>query len=198
LFAARENLMAEQRPQDVTRLLQEWSKGNKAVLNDLVPIIYAELHRRAELYMRGERPNHTLQPTALINEAYLRLINYREMRWQNRAHFFAVAAQAMRRILVDHARRRKAEKRGDAAYTLSLDEAFALPEKRDIDLVALDDAINDLAAIDPQKSRMVELRFFSGLTIEETAAVMGVAPDTVRRHWNSAKAWLHREIQKGR
>jgi RNA polymerase sigma factor (TIGR02999 family) len=120
------------------------------------------------------------------------------MRWQNRAHFFAVAAQAMRRILVDHARRRKAGKRGDALYTLPLDEAFAMAERTDVDLVALDDALNSLANIDPQKSRIVEMRFFSGLSIEETAEVLGVSPDTIRRHWNSAKAWLHREISRGR
>jgi RNA polymerase sigma factor (TIGR02999 family) len=144
--------------------------------------------------MRGERLGHTLQPTALINEAFLRLINYKEMNWQNRAHFFAVAAQAMRRILVDHARRQRAKKRGDAAITLSLDEALALIEERDVDLVALDDALNSLAVIDPRKSRIVELRFFSGLTVEETAEVLGVSTDTIRRHWNSAKAWLRREI----
>ena len=186
--------MAEPRPTDVTRLLLEWSEGNRAALDELVPLVYADLHWRAKLYMRGERLGHTLQPTALINEAFLRLINYKEMNWQNRAHFFAVAAQAMRRILVDHARRQRAKKRGDAAITLSLDEALALIEERDVDLVALDDALNSLAIIDPQKSRIVELRFFSGLTVKETAEVLGVSTDTIRRHWNSAKAWLRREI----
>jgi RNA polymerase sigma factor (TIGR02999 family) len=181
---------------EVTQLLRDWSDGDKAALDRLMPLVYAELHRRAKHYMRGERSGHTLQPTALINEAYLRLINYKEMRWQNRAHFFAVAAQAMRRILVDHARRRKAEKRGDAGYVIPLDEVVAAAEPRDVDLVALDDALTGLAAIDPQKSRIVELRFFSGLSIEETAEVLGVSPDTIRRHWNSAKAWLHREVRR--
>lgn len=189
--------MATPQPKEVTQWLIEWSNGDKAALERLLPLVYEELHRRAKSYMRGERPDHTLQPTALINEAYLRLINYKEMRWQNRAHFFAVASQAMRRILVDHARKQGAAKRGDAKYTLPLDESLAFPQQTDVDLLLLDDALDNLTTLDPQKSRIVELRFFSGLTIEETAEVLGVSPDTVRRHWNAARAWLRREISRG-
>lgn len=189
--------MATPPPKEITEWLKEWSNGDKAALDRLVPVVYEELHRRAKGYMRGERIDHTLQPTALINEAYIRLINYKEMHWQNRAHFFAVAAQAMRRVLVDHARRQGAAKRGDARYTLPLDESLALPQQADVDLLLLDDALSNLATMDPLKSRIVELRFFSGLTIEETAEVLGVSVDKVRRHWNAARAWLRREISRG-
>jgi RNA polymerase sigma factor (TIGR02999 family) len=188
--------MATPQPKEITEWLKEWSNGDKSALDRLVPVVYEELHRRAKGYMRGERIEHTLQPTALINEAYLRLINYKEMNWQNRAHFFAVAAQAMRRVLVDHARRQGAAKRGDARYTMPLDESLAFPQP-DVDLLLLDEALNNLAANDPIKSRIVELRFFSGLTVEETAEVLAVSPDTVRRHWNAAKAWLRRDISRG-
>lgn len=189
--------MTKPLPKEVTQWLIAWSNGDKAALDRLMPLVYEELHRRAKVYMRGERPDHTLQPTALINEAYLRLINYKEMRWENRAHFFAVAAQAMRRILVEHARRRLAAKRGVARYTIPLDELLVIPQQADVDLLLLDDALNNLATNDPLKSRIVELRFFSGLTVEETAEVLGASPDKVRRHWNAARVWLRREISRG-
>jgi RNA polymerase sigma factor (TIGR02999 family) len=182
---------------DVTHLLRAWSDGDKAALDKLVPLVYDELRRRAKSYMRAERSDHTLQATALVNEAYIRLVDYRSMRWQDRVHFFAVAAQLMRRILVDHARRRNRAKREGRHYKLSLEGAISIPEPQDVDVISLDDALSGLEAIDPQKCRIVELRFFSGLTIEETAKVLAVAPDTVRRHWKSAQSWLHREMSKG-
>ena len=163
----------------------------------MLPLVHEELRRRARAYMRNERPDHTLQASALVNEAYLRLVELKDIGWHDRAHFFAIAAQLMRRILVDHARSRSTAKRRGAKYKLSIDEALVLPDKQDLDLVALDDALNSLANLDPQKSQIVVLRFFSGLSIEETAEVLRVSPDTVRRHWNSAKAWLHREITRG-
>jgi RNA polymerase sigma factor (TIGR02999 family) len=187
----------EENSKQITRLLEQWSNGDAEVLDDLMPLVYLELRRQASGYLRRERPNHTLQPTALINEAYLKLIGQRDVKWQNRAHFFAFAAQAMRHILVDYARERKREKRGGAPENLPLDEALTIvSQEKSIDLVALDEALNKLAAFDERQARVVELRYFSGLSIEETAEVLHVSNVTVRRDWNMAKAWLHQEITK--
>lgn len=183
--------------QDVTQLLVNWSNGDQAALEELTPLVYGELRRLASRYLRRERPDHTLQSTALVHEAYMRLIDQRSVRWQNRAHFFGVAAQLIRRILVDHARSRMAAKRGSAVCKLSLDEAIETPGARDLDLAALDDALTALATIDPQQSRIVELRFFTGLSIDETAEVLHISPATVKRDWTTAKAWLFREISRG-
>ena len=187
----------EENPQKITQLLNQWSNGDAEVLDDLMPLVYKELRRQASRYLRRERANHTLQPTALINEAYLKLINQRDVKWQNRAHFFAIAAQAMRRILVDYAKTRNREKRGGAAENLPLDEAYAIVSKeKSVDLVALDEALNKLAQFDERQAKVVELRYFSGLSIDETAEVLGVSNVTIRRDWNMAKAWLHQEIKK--
>jgi len=180
--------------QDVTQLLVNWSKGDQESLERLIPLVYGELHRLADRYLRRERQGHTLQSTALVHEAWLKLIDQRNVHWQNRAHFFGVAAQLIRRILVDYARNRHAEKRGGHAYKLSLDEAIEMPKQRDLDLVALDDALESLSRVDPQQGRIVELRFFAGLSIEETAEVLRISPATVKRDWVSAKAWLYREM----
>jgi RNA polymerase sigma factor (TIGR02999 family) len=181
--------------QDVTHLLIQWSRGDSAALDALLPLVYDELRRLAQGYLSREKPGHTLSSTALVHEAYLRLVKQKDVTWQNRAHFFAVAARMMRRILVDHARRHKYAKRGGGAMTLSLDESIApaAPE-REMDLVALDDALEALAKLDERQSRMVELRFFGGLSIEETSEVLGVSAPTVKREWASARAWLYREI----
>ena len=182
---------------EVTRLLLRLTEGESTALEDLLPLVYAELRRLAASYLRRERVGHTLQPTALVHEAYIRLIDQTQVRWQNRAHFFGVAAQMMRRILVDHARSQQAEKRGGEFQKLSLDERIDISgEDQDLDLVALDDALNRLAEIDPQKSKIVEMRFFGGLSVEETAEVLGVSVPTVKRHWRLAKAWLYGEIKK--
>ncbi|MGH9630291.1 MAG: sigma-70 family RNA polymerase sigma factor [Bryobacteraceae bacterium] len=181
-------------PEDVTRLLINWRNGDQQALEQLMPLVYGELRKLANRYLRRERSDHTLQSTALVHEAYLRLVDQRSVQWQNRAHFFGVAAQMIRRILVDHARGHQTSKRGGGAPKLSLDEAVAVAEKRDLDLVALDDALNGLAAIDPQQSRIVELRFFAGLSIEDTAEVLGISPATVKRDWTIAKAWLYRDM----
>jgi RNA polymerase sigma factor (TIGR02999 family) len=178
----------------VTQLLLDWSDGDQDALNKLIPLVYQELKRMARYYMRRERADHTLQTSALVNEAYIRLVDYKKMRWQDRAHFFAVAAQAMRRILVEHARGRTRAKRGGEVRKVSLDEAATLADGKAADMVALDDALNGLAEFDPRKSQIVELRYFGGLNIEETAEVIGVSPATVKREWNTAKIWLHREI----
>lgn len=181
--------------QGVTELLVSWSNGDQQALDRLTPLVYGELRRLAARYLRRERSDHTLQSTALVHEAYLRLIDQKHVRWQNRAHFFGVAAQMIRRILVDHARGKQAAKRGAGGWKLSLDEAIATPEQRDLDLVALDDALGGLAKIDRQQSRVVELRFFAGLSIEETAEVLRISPATVKRDWTAAKAWLYREMR---
>jgi len=181
-------------PNDITQLLVDWGKGNKLALDGLMPLVYDELHRIASRYLRRERQGHTLQTTALINEAYMRIVDQNRVNWQSRAHFFGVAAQMMRRILVDHARSHLYAKRGGGAQKLTLDEAIATPQERDLDLVALDDALTTLAQVDSQQSRIIELRFFGGLTIEETAEVLGISPATVKRDWNMAKAWLYGEI----
>jgi len=187
----------EENSQQITQLLNQWSNGEAKVLDDLMPLVYVELRRQAAGYLRRERSNHTLQPTALINEAYLKLIDQRDVKWQNRAHFFAIAAQAMRRILVDHARERKREKRGGAAENLPIDEALTIvSEEKAVDLVALDEALNKLVTFDERQAKVVELRYFSGLSIDETAAVLNVSNVTIRRDWNMAKAWLHQEITK--
>ena len=184
-------------PSDVTQLLLDWSNGDKAALDKLVPVVYEELRRLASSYMRHERSGHTLQTSALVNEAYMRLVDYRQMQWQSRAHFFAVAAQAMRRVLVDHARKQRFAKRGGGAVKVSLDESLAVSQKQAADLIALDDALTDLEAIDPRKSRIVELRYIGGLNIEETAEVLDISPATVQREWRAAKAWLYRAIKEG-
>jgi RNA polymerase sigma factor (TIGR02999 family) len=170
--------------------------GDGAAMDELLQLVYAELRRLAASYLRRERSDHTLQPTALVHEAYLRMVDQTQVRWQNRAHFFGVAAQMMRRILVDHARSQHAEKRGGDAQKLSLDENIDVSGERAADLVALDEALSRLAEIDPQKSRVVELRFFGGLSVEETAEVLGVSAPTVKRHWRLAKAWLFGQVQK--
>jgi RNA polymerase sigma factor (TIGR02999 family) len=182
---------------NVTQMLHDWSHGDREVLDKLVPVVYEELRRQATRYLKRERPGHTLQTTALIHEAYIRLIDQKNVHWQNRAHFYAIAAQLMRRILVDHARSRQAAKRGGSDIKLPLEEAMIVSEGREIDLVALDEALERLAAIDPQQSRVVELKFFSGMSVEETAEVLGVSTRTVKRDWNVAKAWLRRQISEG-
>lgn len=186
------------RSTEITEILQDWSDGKSEALDELLPLVYRELHLQAERYLRRERPDHTLQTTALINEAYLKLVDQKSVRWQNRAHFFAIAAQAMRRILVDHARARQRDKRGGEAEKISIEDAteMASAEGVNIDLIALDDALKKLAKMDEQKARIVELRYFSGLSVKETAEVMSVSTDTIERHWTMAKAWLLRELEQ--
>ncbi|MGH9309447.1 MAG: sigma-70 family RNA polymerase sigma factor [Vicinamibacterales bacterium] len=181
----------------MTQLLVAWSAGDEAALEALTPLVHQELHRLAARYMAGERPGHVLQATALVNEAYVRLVDWKEVRWQNRAHFFAMAAQIMRRVLVDVARTRNRAKRGKGQLHVSLSEAADLPAPRGVDLVALDDALTGLEALDARQSRVVELRFFGGLSLEETAHVLGVSVATVRRDWSLARAWLYRELSGG-
>jgi len=181
--------------QGITQLLLAWSDGDQAALEKLTPLVYAELHRLAKGFMFGERPGHTLQTTALINEAYLRLIDWKNVRWQSRAHFFGVAAQVMRRILVDFARSRNYARRGGGTQRVSLDEAITIHEDRSAELIALDDALKSLAEIDPRKSQVVELRFFGGLSAEEIAGVLKVSLRTVEREWSLARAWLYRELR---
>ena len=180
---------------EITRWLHEWSLGKENALDALMPIVYAELHRQAASYLRRERVGHTLQATALINEVYLKLIDQRELNWKNRAHFFGIAAQAMRRILVDHARARHRNKRGGNAENLPLEMAeFAVSEESTVDLIALDEALTRLAQLDERQSRIVELRFFSGLSVEETAEALGISKATVKNEWRTAKAWLFQEL----
>jgi RNA polymerase sigma factor (TIGR02999 family) len=179
----------------VTDLLIEWGKGDQEALNQLMPLVYDELHRLASRYLRHERAGHTLQTTALVHEAYLKLVDQSHANWQNRVQFFAAAAQMMRRILVDYARNRRAIKRGGDYLRLSLDEAAISSEEKDADLLSLNEALNSLATIDPQQSRVVELRVFGGLTVEETAEALGISPRTVKREWSMAKAWLHRQLK---
>jgi RNA polymerase sigma factor (TIGR02999 family) len=181
----------------VTDLLSRWSGGDAAAGDALVPIVYDELRRIARKCLAGQRSGHTLQPTALVHEAYLRLVNRGSASWQNRAHFFAMAARMMRQILVDHARMHAAAKRGGNAITLVLDEAMAVPEKASLDLIALDDAMNRLAVLDARQCQIVELRFFGGLSIEETAEVIDISPATTKREWATARVWLYREISNG-
>ena len=183
-------------PKEVTQLLIAWGNGDREALDKLVPLVYDELRRIARRYMEREPAGHTLQTTALVNEAYLRLIEQKGMKWQNRAHFFAISAQLMRRILVSMARARHANKRGGDARQVSLDEALVISEERAAELVALDEAMNELAALDPRRSRVVELRYFGGLSVEETAEVLKISPDTVMREWRRAKAWLYAELNR--
>jgi RNA polymerase sigma factor (TIGR02999 family) len=181
---------------NMTERLVGYGRGDKEALDKLMPAVYDELRRQAARYLRRERAGHTLQTTALIHEAYVRLVDQRNVQWQNRAHFFGIAAQMMRRILVDHARTKKRAKRGGSDVKISLADATILVKEQDLDVVALDEALTRLAEIDEQQSRVVELRFFSGLTVEETAEVMGISPATVKRDWSMAKAWLHRELSR--
>ncbi len=178
----------------VTGLLLDWRNGNAEALNALMPLVYGELRRIAGRHMRHERINHTLQTTAVVHEAYLRLIDQRRACVEDRDHFFALASQLIRRILVDYARAGKTGRRGGGVPALTLDEAIAPPSSRGLDVVALDDALSSLARLDPQQSRIVELRFFGGLSIESTAQVLGISPATVKRDWSTAKAWLYREL----
>jgi RNA polymerase sigma factor (TIGR02999 family) len=191
--------MTEPAPRDITQMLIAWSNGDREALDELIPVVYAELRRQAARHLRHERDGHTLQTTDLIHEAYLRLVDQKNVHWQNRAHFFAVAAKLMRRILVDHARRRHRAKRGGSGIALPLDEGLVVAaEQSNTDLLALDEGLTRLAAIDLRQTQIVELRFFSGLTIEETAAVLGVSLTTVKDDLNMAKAWLRREIGGGK
>jgi RNA polymerase sigma factor (TIGR02999 family) len=180
----------------VTELLLAWGRGDRSALDDLIPLVHQELRRLARSQMRGERDNHTLQTTALVNEAFLRLIDLRRIRWQDRAHFLALSAQLMRRVLVDHARSRNYQKRGGGAVPVELDDVLIAAPERGADLVALDEALRNLARVDPRKSQVVELRFFGGLTVEETAGALHVSPETVMRDWRLAKVWLLREISR--
>ena len=184
----------EPSPHEMTQLLAAWSDGDSEALDKLLPLVERELHRLAHRYMSRERPGHTLQTTALVNEAYLRLIDQREVRWQNRAHFFAIAAQMMRRILIDHARKLAYAKRGGGGRRISLDEVAVLTEERATELVALDEALESLAKIDERKARVVELRYFGGMSVEETAETLKVSPDTVTREWRRARAWLRKQV----
>ena len=181
---------------ELSELLTEWSNGSKAALDKLIPLIYEELHRLAHHYMRRERPGHTLQTTALVNEACVRLFNRQSVHFQDRSHFVAIASQLMRSILVDHARSHAYAKRGGGATRVVLDEAMVVSRDPSADVVELDEALKRLAEIDPQQSRIVELRFFGGLTIEETAEVLGLSPATIKREWHTAKAWLYRELKR--
>jgi len=181
---------------NVTELLIAWSGGDAGALEKLTPLVYEQLHRSARHYMAGERPGHPLQATALVNEAYLRLVESKRMDWQNRAHFFAVSAQLMRRILVDFARSRKSEKHGGNLQHTALDEALVVGGPPDADLVALDDALQDLAAMDPRKAQVVEMRFFGGLSEPEIAGVLKISVDTVQRDWKSARAWLYTQLRR--
>jgi len=180
----------------VTELLVRWRGGDREALDTLMPLVYAELRRLAKSYLQRERPNHTLQSTALVNEAYVRLIGQNLPQWQNRAHFFGVAAQLMRQILVDYARSHRADKRGGGAFKLTLGDAAEQAQPIDIDLVALDDALKTLAEIDPQQGRIVELKFFAGLTNEDASEILGISTSTVKRDWVTARAWLFRELDR--
>jgi RNA polymerase sigma factor (TIGR02999 family) len=180
---------------DVTSLLIDWSKGDRAALEELMPLVYGELRRLAGAHLRREKPSNTLQGTVLVHEAFLRLVNQRGVNWRNRAHFFGIAAQMIRRILVDHARANHAAKRGSGGVKLEIEDGMAVANQKELDLVGLDDALNRLAAMDERQGRIVELRFFAGLSVEETAEVMGISTPTVKREWSSARAWLFRELQ---
>jgi RNA polymerase sigma-70 factor, ECF subfamily len=186
--------VTRQSSSSITRLLKAWGGGDHAAFEKLVPVVDAELRRLARRYMRGERMGHTLQPTALINELYLRLIDWGNISWQDRAHFFGLSARLMRRTLVDHARRHRTGKRGRDVQTIAFNEAAVVPQERTADLVAIDDALNALTVRDPRKSQIIELRFFGGLTVEETAEVLKISPRTVKREWSLARAWLYCEL----
>ena len=187
---------AEEKP-EISRVLQEWSSGQPEASDKLMTLVYDELRRQAVRYLRRERHGHTLQPTALIHETYLKLLNQRDVDWQNRAHFFGVAAQAMKRILIDHAKARHREKRGGAAENLPLDEArFVISSEKSVDLIALDEALTRLGSFDPRQANIVDLKYFAGLSIEDIAETLNISPATVKREWNSAKAWLFHEITR--
>jgi len=185
-------------PKEVTQLLIRWSNGHREALTELTPLVYSELRRLANHYFRSERPDHTLQPTALVHEAYLRLVDQTSVRWENRAHFFGIAANLMRQILVNHALSHRAAKRGGTAVKLTLDDAVGVSKGQELDLAALDEALSRLATFDSRQGRIVELRFFGGLSIEETAEILRISPATVKREWTMAKAWLHCTLTKGR
>ena len=187
--------MGEKQAENITVMLQDWSRGNRAAADALMPFVYDELRRVAANYLRGERSNHTLQPTALVNEAYLKLIDISNISWQDRVHFFAVASNVMRQILVDHARARASDKRGGAAQTISLNEAVSFSKESEIDLLSLNDALDKLAKLDAKQAQIVEMRFFGGLSVEETALVLGFSTRTINREWSFAKAWLHKTLQ---
>jgi len=188
--------MSEAQTHEVTQLLVDWSNGDQSALDKLMPLIDAELRRLAHRYMSRERAGHTLQTTALVNEAFLRLVNRKNLQWQNRAHFFGIAANLMRTILVDHARAHASAKRGGGARKLELDEELVISQQKATEVLALDETLKQLALIDPQQSRIVELRFFGGLTVEEAAEVLHVSPATIKREWSTAKAWLYHELSK--
>lgn len=191
--------MDTQPPRNVTQLLLAWREGDPAALAELMPLVYGELRQLAAGHLNRERPNHTLQPTALVNEVYLQLIDQRQVNWQNRAHFFGATAEIMRRLLVDHARKHQAEKRGGGAIKVSLaDVAVVLESEPDVDVILLDQALDELASLDPPLARLVELRYFGGLSVEDTAEFLNLSPATVKRHWQTAKSWLHRRLTKGR
>jgi RNA polymerase sigma factor (TIGR02999 family) len=183
-------------PEQVTELLVRWRGGDRAALDALMPVVYSELRRLAHHYLNNERPGHTLQSTALVHEVYVRLVGQNPPEWQNRAHFFGVAATLMRQILVDYARRHRADKRGGGAVRLDLDAAAGVASPMDVDIVRLDEALNTLKEMDPQQSRVVEMKFFAGLTIEETAEVLGISESGVKREWFTARAWLLRELER--
>jgi RNA polymerase sigma factor (TIGR02999 family) len=185
-----------QSPEGITQLLIDWGKGDQAALDKLMPLVYSELRRLATAYLRRERAGHTLQPTALVNEAYLKLVDQRNAKWQNRAHFFGISAQLMRRILVDHARHHQAAKRGGSVQQrISITSAETIVKQPEVDLLALNEALDELAKMDPQQSRIVELKFFGGLSIEEVAEVLGIGHATVERDWKMARAWLRRQLE---
>jgi RNA polymerase sigma factor (TIGR02999 family) len=186
-----------QPPHDVTELLAAYRGGDRDALENLVPLVYGELRKIASRYLRGERREHTLQPTALVNEAYVKLVDRADASWENRAHFLGCAATIMRNILVDHARARRASKRGGGRACVTLEDALAVPQVRDVDVIALDDALDALAKLNAHQARVVELRYFGGLSIEETAEAMGLSTATVRRHWTVARLWLRREVERG-
>ena len=188
--------MENETPSEISQLLQGWRKGDRQALDALLPLVYKELRRLAHFQLRNERPDHTLQSAALVNEVYLRLIGLKAPRWESRTHFFAIAAQLMRQILVDYARRHRAAKRGGSIYKLSVEDAPITSRQKDVDVVALDDALTALAKIDFRQSRVVELRFFAGLSLQEISEAMEIAPATVQRDWTAARAWLHREISR--
>lgn len=192
--SALEDFAGRDSPQHVTQLLVAWSSGDQAARDELMPLVYEELRRLAHHYLKRERPGHTLQTSALVNEAFLRLVDQTNIQWQNRAHFFGIAARLMRQILVDYARRQRYAKRGGDAQRVQLDESIIVSPERAAEVVALDEALKSLAKIDPRQSEIVELRFFGGLSIEETADVLAVSPGTVMRDWTLAKAWLRRAI----
>jgi len=196
LTVVRMGVVSELPDESVSEMLTRWRAGDEESLSRLFPLVYGVLRRIAHNHLRKERPGHTLQTTALVHEAYLCLAKQEPMEFENRLHFYAICAQLMREILVQYARRRNAAKRGGGAHVLALDQALAVAERRSVDLIVLDDALNGLAKLDPQQSRIVELRFFGGLSIEDTSRVLGVSPATVKRHWLTARAWLHNEITR--